>query len=253
MRSRYEAVMDGIALSSISSNLIIRDIAHGVANPAIETASVAKRNGSFPINERQNGASVAITFELHIYSIAERQRVCQEVQRWAKGHILETNDREGQRLNVKCTQYPSISSALRWRDPITMMFTAFEKPRWEEKTPSVVEVTGTSEESPLFVPGNAGKALVEVNIQPNATIENITVSVGNTAIALTDIEATTSDLVAIGYDEKGFLFIKQGNDSLMSHRTGSDDLLAECGVINTVSIESDASATVTFTTRGLWM
>lgn len=253
MKSRYEAFIDGIALSSVNPNLIILDIAHVVANPSIQTASVAKRNGSIPMDESQNGSAVVITFELHIYSISERQRVCQQVVQWAKGNILETNDRNGQRLHVKCTQFPSISSAVKWTAPLTVTFTAFEHPHWEEKTPSQVQTSASGEEILLFVPGNAGDALVEVDIQPNATTQNITVSVGNTSMTLTGISATASDLVTIGYDDKGFLFIKKGETSLMGKRTGSDDLLAECGKLNTVSFECSADVTVTFKARGLWM
>jgi len=253
MRSRFEAYMDGKPLSHVNPKLLILDIQHEIADPNIQVEEIANRNGLKITSERQNGSSVKITFELHLYSIAERQKACQEVVKWAKGTILETNDREGQRLICRCTEFPRIESALGWTESIDMVFTAFEKPFWEEKIETKLNLTGTSAQSDLYVPGNAGKAYVEATVTPKSTMADITLTAGNTSITLTGCGARTANPVTVAYDEKGFLKIKVGSTSILDKRTGSDDLMVECGETSTFSYTASANVDVEFRVRGLWM
>ena len=253
MISRYEAYMDGVALSSINPNLIIHDIQHNAAKPTIDKAALAHRNGAIWLNKTFDGTSVTITFELHIYGISERQKACQEVVRWAQGAILQTNDRIGQQLHVLCTEYPKIESAMDYTDEISMTFAAYNFPFWEEKTPAKLSLTGTSGEGTLFVPGNAGDALVEVTVKPNSTMANITLTVEDTSITITGAGATTSQPLVISYTDKGIQKIMRGTTSLLDKRTGSDDLIATSGKINSFSYSSSANVTVEFSVKGVWM
>ena len=252
MISRYEAIMDGTPLSHIDPRLLVLDIQHEISEPSISVGRIVNRNGSIMQNNSQDGSSVTILFELHIYSISERQEVCQKVVEWAKGSVLETNDRIGQQLHVHCTEYPMIKSAMEWTAPLTMTFTAFEKPFWEEKTARTIALS-TSTSGTLYVPGNAGKTYVEATVTPSTTLSDITLAVGDTSITLTGCSATPTNKLVISYDDRGFLQIKVGTTSILDKRTGSDDLLAVCGTDNTFSYSTTDSVTVEFAVRGLWM
>lgn len=253
MTSRYEAYMDGVALSSIDDNLLILDIRHNPADIQFKTGMLANRNGSTILSENQTGASVTILFELHLYGIAERQAACQEVQRWAKGKVLETNDREGQKLLVRCTDFPRIESALNWTDPIEMTFTAFEHPYWEEKTAETLSFTaGTSGSDTIEVPGNVDGAFVEAEITAQAAVSEISLTVGETSITLAGLAMENGQILRITYDDRNIQSIKVGNTSIMNKRTGADDLLTVCGE-NTVSYSASASVQVTVSVRGLWL
>lgn len=258
MISRYEAYMDGIALSSVHPELIILDISHNPADKSYNTGMLANRKGLIITGETQQGASVTVLFELHIYSIAERQRAVQEVQRWASGRILETNDREGQQLYVRCTQMPKIESALKWTEPIGMTFTAFERASWEEKTPAVLDIAaGTAGSSSLFVPGNNGKTVVEIEATPavGSTLDAFSITVGNTTMTFASLGATNANPLIITYDDRLIQSIRCGTTSKMDKRTGesSDDLLAECGAVNDVSFTAGVSTAVTLSAKGVWL
>ncbi len=254
MISRYEAYMDGVALSAVNPNLLITDIQPEVSDIDYEYEQLARRAGGFITKETQEGSSVTITFQLRLYSISERQAAIQEVQRWAKGQILETNDRPGQRLWAKCTSLPRITSAMQWTEEISMTFTAFEHPFWEELTPSVLSLTGTSQTGNLFVPGNAGETLVEVIATPGSgTLNALSITVGNTTMSFTSLGATASNPLTVTYDGRLIQSIKVGTTSAMSKRTGADDLLAVCGTNNAVSITAGTSSTITLSARGLWL
>ena len=126
MRSRYEAFLNDIALSSISADLQVLDISYAVPSIKNVTYTVAKRDGQRVARRYTDQATVTITFELHIYDTVKRQAACQNVAAWAaKGGVLRTSDRMGQQLTCICTTMPTITSAMRWNDAIAVTFTAF--------------------------------------------------------------------------------------------------------------------------------
>ena len=254
MISRYEAYMDGTSLSSIHPNLLILDIGHEVSSFSVSAESIAKRDGLMVLARKRAKTVVTISFMLRIYDIAERQRVLQQIQRWAKGSVLETNDRPGQELYVSCDEFPMIGSARDWLEELTMSFTTYEKPYWMEKTYASVSLTaGTSGSGSLYVPGNAGETFVEVTATPSSSMANITLTVGNTSMTLTGVSATSSQPITIRYDNQNILHIKRGTTSVLDKRTGSDDLLAECGTPVSVSFSSSVSCTVVFRAKGVWL
>ena len=258
MISRYEAYMDGIALSGIHPGIMILDIGHSVPNSRFQTAAMANRHGNSFLSEHVDGAGVHISMELHIYSIAERQRVCQEIQRWARGSVLEVNDRPGQRLNVRCTAFPGIESALMWTDPVEVDFAAFEKPFWEEKAVSSLTLpAGTSGSDYLFVPGNAGDTLCEITVTPESgnTLNTIGIGCGTTVLNFSDLGATNSNPLKVRYNDKQIMSIKVGTTSAMGKRTAAsaDDILMKCGEKNLCSYSANVSVTATFSARGLWL
>lgn len=255
MISRYEAYMDGIALSSIHPALLITDIQQIQSGISRTTETRANRNGLMELDSKRAKTGCAISFMLRIYDIAERQKVVQEIQRWASGKILETNDRPGQVLYVKCDAFPVIKSAMKWLDVLTVGFYSYENPFWIEKTPANLSLSaGTSGNGNLFVPGNAGSALVEVTVTPgNSTMANCALTVAGRTITLTGVNATSANPLKIRYDDKDIQSIKVGTTSVLDKRTGADDLLAECGKYNACSFTSSASATVQFSCKGVWL
>lgn len=256
MISRYEAYLDGVALSSISDKLLILDIAHEA--PMFENRSVqfAKRHGLYVYDRYKESATVTITFSLRIYDIAERQQMCQEVARWAmNGKILQTNDRPNQRLRVICETPPVIESALGWTDTLSIVFSGYIVPFWEEAVPVTLTLSGSSADGSLYVPGNVDMARVECTITPQETLSEIRIDCESSFITLKDMNVTNEQTVRIYYDDKMNLHIQRGLDSYYSKRSAysSDDLLLECGKNNRVSFDADEIVSVVFSARGLWL
>lgn len=251
MKSRYEAYMDGVALSSIHADIAILDISHEQPSTRRETANHAKGAGLFIGESVREQTRVTITFELHMYRIAARQEVCQQVAAWAQGRILETNDRPGQRLHVVCEEPPMISSAKNWTEPVSVTFTAYEQPFWEENFPAKATLTNASRTGTLFVPGNGGYAKADALITMGETLSTLTITADETSITLSGIAIPAGGIISISHDEHGILKIMYGTLSLLDKRTGSDELLVKSGKINSVSI--NANATCVISARGIWL
>ena len=254
MISRHEAVLNGIALSSVSPLIYITDISYPA--PSIQTSvyTVAKRHGGRIRRRYIDKNSVVISMMIRAYDVRQRQEICNAVGKWAKaGGILETRDRVGQRLRCVCDSFPTVTSALRWTDPVTVTLSAYEQPFWEELYPSKLTLTGTSESGVLHVPGNADEALIEVKITAGASLSSITMTAGSKSMTLSGLSIASGGVITISYDDEMIQSIKTGSTSLLSKRTGADDLLAECGGNTNISISASASVTAEFSARGLWI
>lgn len=250
MISRYEAYMDGEALSAVDSSIYVLDIQYGSPSYAIQTSKVSGRPGARVVKKESESTPVTILFEIHEYDTAKRQAVCQKVQKWANGKILAVSDRPNQQLRAVCQNFPVIN-AKAWTEPVSMTFIGFNPPYWEEKNQTLVKITGASGNKKAFVPGNAGKALVELTVKANASASGFTAAVAGHQLTVL-VQMATNDTVTISYDENMIQSIKKGNTSILDKRTGADDLLAVSGETNTFEISSDASVTATFAVRGCW-
>lgn len=253
MISRYSVSLNGISLETLHDSILILDVNYDDPGRVYENVTTAKRDGSIPVSHYKEQATVNISFEIHEYDIAKRQKICQSVIAWAKkGGILETNDREGQMLFCICETLPYISSVRNWTDELIITFTAYSIPYWQEKTPSRLTLSGTTGSGYLYVPGSAPKTYVEATVTANAALTSISLTVKDTTITLSNLAVASGKSVVISYDDKMIQSIKADGVSVLGKRTGADDLIAECGVRNAVSFTANASCSVTFSARGLW-
>lgn len=253
MISRYEAVLNGLPLSAISANILILDIAYPPANIDFSLYKGAKRHGNRVYREYVDHRDVVITFAIRAYSVQERQAICNAVQRWAKkGGILQTNDHEGQRLRCVLSTPPTIQSALKWTDPISMTFTAYSLPFWEDLIPTTLSLSGTSGNGNLYVPGSVDGGFFEMDAVPSGTLNTLNLIANGKTLSLTGLSVASGTKVSIAYDNDMIMSIKAGNTSLLNKRSGADDLPIKSGESNSLSFSANVSCSVTFKGRGLW-
>lgn len=257
MISRYEVSLNGVSMADLNENLLILDVSHDQPKFQRETVNIAGREGLVIENQYRETASVTITFELHIYGIAERQSALDSVISWAKnGGILKTNDREGQRLVCICDKFPSVNSVKRWTDSLSITFSAYGIPYWENDVPSALTLSGRNASGNLEVSGNGGNALVSCEITVKAErLTQVRVRAGDSFIELVGLGITANKVIEINYSNNGVLSIKCGNTSLMSNRTAnsSDDLIVPSGKTSAFSISANTSVLVSFSVRGCWL
>lgn len=253
MISRYEAVLNGVPLSTISPNILILDIAYPPAQIEFSTYKGAKRHGKRVYREYVDHRDVIITFAIRAYSVQERQAICNAVQRWAKnGGVLQTNDHEGQRLRCVLSTPPTIQSALKWTDPISMTFTAYVLPFWEETIPTTLSLTGTTASGSVHVPGSVDGAYFEADAVPSGVLTALSFTANGKTISLSGISVASGTKVSITYDDDMIMSIKAGNTSLLNKRSGADDLPLKSGERNSLSFSANVSCNVLFKGRGLW-
>lgn len=253
MIGRYEATLNGINLTSIDPAIVVTDISYDRPDYDTDFVSVAKRHGSRVHRRMKDRASCTVTFAIRAYNTADRNRICQQVIAWARdGGELQTSDRDGQKLVCICDALPTVSSALRWTDPVSVTFSAYALPWWQETAVQNLTLSGGSGNGNLYVPGTAPEAMVEVQITPTATLATIHLDARDKRMSLTGLNISGGTTINISYDANMIQSIKAGNVSLLPYRSGADDLIAVCGKLNYMGFIADANCVVLFKTRGLW-
>ena len=256
MISRYEVKLNGQNLSEINENLLILNV--GYERPEFQKTIFAPANRETQIiqRRRKGQARVIVSFELHLYDIAERQAVYQQVVSWCRnGGVLQTNDRPEMRLNVVCDEFPAIESVRDWTQEMQVTFAAYAYPYWEDADETVSTLTGSNARGSMLVPGNIGETLANISVTANDAISHLSVSIGGNTITLSGISIPRGGVVQFGHDNNALLFIRNGSTSLLNKRTSasSDDLTAQCGANNSIAVTASASVTAQFSVRGCWL
>ena len=256
MISRYEVVLNGQSMSEIDERLLILDVNYPDHEYEMQTSTPAGSESTIVDNRKKGKASVTVTFELHVYDIAERQEVLQRVIAWCKnGGTLQVNDRPEQRLNAICENIPALGSVRDWTSPLAIVFSAYTIPYWEDIEETSVSLQGSNTSRTIAVPGLAGETPVNVEITSSQTITAFAVGAGSNTINVKGISCPPNTPIRIGHDANGLLYIRQNNTSILNKRTAesSDDLKVPCGGNARISVTASASVTAKFSIRGYWL
>lgn len=249
MITRYNVWLDGEGLQTIDPSIIILDIQEQSPQTRYTTAEwAAGRDGTRFIRETRQTASVTVTFQVREYDVARRKTVTSDVAAWARrGRYLEINDRPDQRLCVRCTALPTVKSALKWTDTLTVTFTAYEWPYWESYHEESAAIAGGTPAT-LHVPGNGPYAYLSGDLTIDGTA-SVKIAVGDQYFDMRNV----SNALSWGY-ENGLLYIRSGDESVMAHRTtsSSDNLTVKPGSMATITVTSTAAVSGRVYTRGCY-
>lgn len=254
MISRYEVFLNGVSLSSISPEILILDIQYPPTTIRNESFSLARRQGERISRRYIASNSVSVSFEIQSYDVQVRQSILSQIVKWAKnGGVLQTNDRLGQRLRCICESFPSITSAKNRTQEMQIVFSAHSLPFWEDVNPATLTLTGANTSGSLYVPGNVDGAFVEVTATANGALASIQFTAGSTNLTLSGINIASGGKIIIAYNDNMIQSIKTGNTSLLSKRTGNDDLLVNSGETSTFGVVANVACSVEYRVRGLWL
>lgn len=244
MQTRYGVWLDGQPMDGLDPSIYITDIQEQAPQMNIMTVARAKGDGLFVTRRARERLSVVVRFAIREYDTARRKGVMQQVIAWAKtGKYLAISDRPGQRLRVEVDAMPTITSALKWTQELSITFAAYALPCWQDEYPLTMPVSG---ERTGYVSGDAFMSLVDATITPDG--DTVTVRAGNSSITLEGV----SGEVEISHGDDGILRITSGGASILAKRTpdSSDDLFAVPGQINHFAVEGGEAV---FRVRGWWM
>lgn len=255
MVTRYDAAINGTWLSEVDESVIVTDVQEQ-AQERISTGERPLRSGLRFIRRKRESLTVSILFVIWEQDVERRKEILQKVLEWIAGAdgggYLEVNDRDGQRLYVQVSRTPSLASALRWTDELTLELAAYEQPFW---TDSDYVRTSTSSAGSLYVPG-AGETPCEADVTNTggSAVTYVTISAGDTSMTFSGISLSAGQVLSISYDARGVLSARIGSASVLPMRTESsaDDLNVRCGQHNSVSVSANGSVTATFKARGVY-
>lgn len=256
MRTRYDAAINGTWLSELSDSIVVTDIREQEAKSRVSTAERLLMDGVRYIRSQRQTLSVVIAFVIWEQDVERRKEIMQRVQAWAMSNgdpvRLETNDRDGQMLSVRCSAPPSLASALKWQEELAVTFTAYEMPFWRDLAYSKTTITANGT---LYVPG-MGETVVDAEITNtgSSTITALTLTCGETAFAFSGLTFGAGQKLVIAHDDVGVLSAKIGDTSVLANRTveSDDELVALCNAYNSISV-SGGTVSAVFKARGVYL
>lgn len=253
--TRYACAVDGLGLQDIDPTIHITDIQETAPKVRADTATNALYDGLRLTRLLRQSLSVSVTFEVHEYDAARRKAVAQRACDWARDGWLTVSDRPGQRLRVVCDRLPVVPSALKWTDRLTIGFTAYDLPFWQEQYPVTATFSGDNGGVIIVPTGNRACCLEAEITATGGTVDHLVLSVGGRSLAFSALGLTGGQTLSIGYDDERHLqYMRIGDASALSRRTpeSADDLLLQAREHNAVAISANAPVRVTIRARGLW-
>lgn len=256
MITRYRAWMDGDALDEIADSIYITDIVEPETQVEVISLPLAGRSGSRLQSNHRRSKTVLIQLMIREYDVKARKDVLNQVLTWAQGEELEINDRDGLVLYVRLDNVPQISS-LKWTETLTLSFTAWDVPYWQNKSQLSMFKAGAEGNFLFDAGGNMPTVLdFEVRNAGDQVISVLLVSANDEyVVGFADLDLQPNETLLYSHDARGIVSAKIGTRSVIGKMLphSHDDLYtAGNGGGHTNKVTFSASASVQFFLRMRW-
>lgn len=141
MKTHFSCQMNGIELGDIDERIAVVDIAEESPALALSTSGNAKYDGTRLIRRTRQHLTVEITLAILERDPARRSEIADKVAAWCQDGYLTVSYRPGQRLRCALAALPGMGSALKWAQELTIRYTAFDWPWWEDELPVVARIS----------------------------------------------------------------------------------------------------------------
>lgn len=257
MADRLYCALNGTTLRDLDARIHLLDVEE--LAPTVRTVTASRIGGGLHLLRRQREQlSLRVRFLIEEYDIAARHQLLHLVAAWAEAGGVLTLHEDGKRvLRVVCTQYPTMST-LNWLETLSLVFTAFSCPYWEDaaETSFLMPNTSDAPSKLLAVPGDAPETPLNLLIRNigDAAITTLNISAAG-KISFQGLTIAPGAAVRIHHDAGVFAAEMVSNDSTVSilpYRTpdSADDLLLRPGVLNEIRVEASAAAFVSGRCKG---
>lgn len=255
--------LNGLDPRDIDPAVIVTDVIERAPSVERKTLTIAGRDGSRVTKTRLGALRVSVRFELHDLDPARRRHLCRELSRWATpGGYLTLGDRPGQRLRVICDAPPTIGSTMGWTQPVTVGFTAWDAPFWEDEAAVSAGSEAAASGTVTLRPTGDLPTPVEAVFRnaSKAVINTLGFSTGGQNIRLTGLGMAPGEALTVDHDDRALIRLTlRGTDgeerSVLALRdpASDDEVLLPARETARISFKADAAVTATFSARGRWL
>lgn len=251
--------LDGVQLDSLDDSIIISGVEEDPEKETTNTLEMTGRTGSRVVSSHVGEKKITVKFHLRNRKtdFGGRSEILEKITGWATyGKSLKSTTRPDRKIQVKCTQKPKQIDPRNWTGEYTIVFTAYEKPFWENVTAATaISDVKASGSVVLEVDGNRDNEIrIDAKNMSGAMINKVNLGCGKYSMAFTGLALAANETLVIDYDstltQRIRILQTDGKyRSVMDKRTGSDDLKADPGKV-TVTFECDRAIRLTATAAG---
>lgn len=258
MADRLFCALNGKTLHQIDERIHLLDVEE--LAPVLQATTAARIGDGLHLLRRQRERlSVRVRFLIEEYDVSARHKLLHLVCAWAEAGGALTLDENGKRvLRVVCTAFPTMSS-LNWLETLSIVFTAFDCPYWEDATETSFLLPNSAESATVrvFVPGDAPETPLNLLLRNigDAPLTDLTVSAVGT-VHLQGLSLPAGAALRLHHDAGVFAAetssVSEAPVSLLAYRTpeSADDLLLRPGVQNEIRVEANVALFVSGRCKG---
>lgn len=283
--SLFDVTLGGVALTTLSDKIYIRDIIEEPYEEEIFKASKAYYAGQRVSKKVRRALSVRVVFVVRERNPQKRAEIFDSIASWAESDsTLWVNYRivtkvmeggytykEGRQLSrVVVTEPPAMNGANKWTQDVSMVFTAFDVPYWEDISEyrfpfsahgvdmfNRYTYTGT-----IYNYGTASETPVTMKITNDSSsqLQSMTIQCGNSWFYFENLDIDPGAGLTIGYNENGILEIMEkradgyngGNKAPCRTAASQDDLIVAPGSVD-VQVSANVPVSGHFYMRGRYL
>ena len=256
--NRFDVYLDGIALSSISPKIYITNINESEPRVRMTTDDNAKYIGSRLRTRRVTEREVEIIYMVRERDVSRRAQILDDISSWVRDGRLAVNYRENMFLPVYFASIPTPASSLDWTDELSLTFAAYS-PYWRSLYPirTSADLTANTKTDMNFYPTGNCETFLEFSVESTSVsmLNTLTVETGGRKFEFEGLGLTNGQTLSVSYGDNEILQITANGASALSKRTADsdDDLLLQPKTQNTVSVTSDAAASIHLQARGRYI
>lgn len=249
------AWLNNVSLQGLDGRILVQNIPDNAPQTELLYGDNPGRSGQRWLARRRVNRRVSVVFAIReLRDLAARAAILDRVNGWAQDGVLQISNRPGQQLRVLCAGRAAMMTPRDYREEFTIDFDAAASPFWEDRVAQMLRLTGTGGSGSILNRGTAD-ALAAVTVTPTGgTLQTLTITLGAYHFALSGLNVAQGVPLRIGYDERGYLYIKTSAASLLACRSdqSTDDLMAAPGY-NEVSFTASTACQVETEVRGTWL
>ena len=255
---RFDVYLDGIALSSISPKIYITNINESEPRVRMTTDDNAKYVGSRLRTRRVTEREVEVIYMVRERDVSRRAQILDDISAWVHDGRLAVNYRENMFLPVYFASIPTPASSLDWTDELSLTFAAYS-PFWRSLYPTRVsaDLTANMKTDVNFYPTGNSETFLEFSVENTSAsmLNALTVETGGRKFEFEGLGLANGQALEVSYGDNEILRIAANSASALAKRTADsdDDLILQPRMQNTVSVTSDAAATIHLQARGRYI
>lgn len=255
MARHLSAFVNGVSLTAAVPNAIIREIHFDAAESDLTTGDRPGQYGQRVLGLHRKSLHVGVEFVVReLLDLPARSRAQEAAAAWAQDGRLEVSNKPGRYLQMVCTGRPALLAARDYTQVMRADFTALAVPYWQDLSTVAATLSGATGSGSIRPLGNFGPLRLAVTVTPaSGTLTTLTLTAGDTQMAFSGLAVTPAAPLILSYDDHNLLTLTAGGVGQLSHRTGSDDLLAAPMVSTTIGFTANVACNVQFTARGLYL
>lgn len=249
--------LGGVQLDELHDAIVIQRIDPGTPARNISAVSMMGGAGQRITGEHWETLDVVVEFGINLpkRELELRRQVYEMAVSWAlRCGWLTVSWMPGRRVWIDRAELTNAGDMWEWTNKYTITFKAYSIPFWVDETPvSVVNEQIAKGSVRIEVPGNVTTVLdVSFRNVSGATNNNFKITAGGNVIRIGSMGLGGSETLSFSHRTDGLLQITAGNRSVMSKRTGADDLYVQPGSA-TVAVESDRAGALTVQCYGRYI